>query len=259
MDTIAFDRELAEKGWVIFHDALKGDLVGRLRRDCLKWIDICTQYQIASKINTNGDGTAHHSVGAGDSIDEFIDLHLFHAWLKHYFDSKPYILHACNPVGGFPRVENYVHRVHRDVATFIPNYNLRINMLVMLDDFTIENGATRVLSGSHRRAAQPDDREFDANSESLTGRAGSVVLFNSYLWHRGTLNTTARDRVALTLSYGPAFVKPQMDYARLIGEEKGAQLSDLTRQVLGFNSRVPVNLGEWYRPRSDRLYLPDQG
>ncbi|WP_082508388.1 phytanoyl-CoA dioxygenase family protein [Burkholderia sp. Leaf177] len=259
MDITTFDREMDAKGWVIFPGAIEPGLVDRLRHDCLKWIDICTQYQVASGINAQGDGTAHHSVGAEDSIDEFIGLHVFHAWLQHYFESKPYILHACNPVGGFPRVQNYVHRVHRDVATFIPDYRLRINMLVMLDDFTLENGATRVLSGSHRQPVQPGDDEFNARSEPLTGRAGSVVLFNSYLWHKGTLNTTSRNRVALTLSYGPAFVKPQMDYARLIGEDRGAALSPLTRQVLGFNSRVPVSLAEWYRPRPDRLYLPDQG
>jgi len=259
MDMTTFDHGLAKQGWIVFPDALDAGLVDRLRRDCLKWVDICTGYQVASGINTNGDGTAHHSIGANDSIDEYVGMHLFHPWLEHFFAGKPYILHACNPVGGVPRAQNYVHRVHRDVATFIPNFNLRMNMLVMLDDFTIENGATQVLSGSHVQNEQPDDATFAAGAEYLTGRAGSVVLFNSYLWHRGTLNTTARNRVALTLSYGPAFVKPQMDYARLIGEERGAQLAPLTRQVLGFNSRVPVSLSEWYRPRTERLYLPDQG
>jgi len=35
--------------------------------------------------------------------------------------------------------------------------------------------------------------------------------------------------------------------------------SELSRQVLGYNSRVPVRLEEWYRPRESRLYQADQG
>lgn len=186
-------------------------------------------------------------------------MHIFHKYLSHFFCDRPYILHACNPVGGFPNASSYVHRVHRDTATYIPMFNVRMNMLVMLDEFTIANGATRAISGSHLMSTQPDDQEFNETSVPILGPAGSVVLFNSYLWHRGGLNTTQDNRVALTLSFGPAFIKPQMDYARLLGETRGKKLSPLSRQVLGFNSRVPTNLDEWYKPREERLYLPDQG
>ncbi|VWD45342.1 phytanoyl-CoA dioxygenase family protein [Burkholderia lata] len=254
-----FDREISERGWILLERAIDTDAVASLRRDCLTWVDICTSHQIANDINTSGDGTAHHAIGRDDSIDAFVDRHLFHPYLSHYFADRPYILHACNPVGGNPNAVNYVHKIHRDVATYIPGFNFRMNMLVMLDDFTIENGATQVMTGSHRYAERPSDEAFEDASEYVTGPAGSVLLFNSYLWHRGTLNTTARNRVALTLSFGPAFIKPQMDYARLLGVARGTQMSPLTRQVLGYNSRVPTSHDEWYRPRSERLYQPDQG
>ena len=258
-DIIDFDDTIRTRGWALFPDAIPAGLVRELRRDSLKWIDVCAAHQIANKINLAGDGTGHNAIGGGDSIDAFIDLHLFHPYLSHFFSCKPYILHACNPVGGFPNLVNYVHRVHRDVATYIPMFNMRMNMLVMLDEFTIENGATRVLSGSHLMSEQPSDEEFERGSEPILGAAGSILLFNSYLWHKGTLNTTQENRVALTLSFGPAFIKPQMDYARMLGESRGRQLSELTRQLLGFNSRVPVSLAEWYKPKAERLYLPNQG
>lgn len=258
-DLATFDREIAERGWILVERAIDTDTVASLRRDCLDWVDICTAHQVANGINAAGDGTAHHSIGRDDSIDAFVDMHLFHPHLSRYFADRPYILHACNPVGGGPNLVNYVHRIHRDVGTYIPDFNFRMNMLVMLDDFTIENGATQVMTGSHRCAERPADDAFERACEYVTGPAGSVLLFNSYLWHRGTLNTTQRHRVALTLSFGPAFVKPQMDYARLLGDARGTRMSALTRQVLGYNARVPTCHDEWYRPRSERLYLPDQG
>lgn len=259
MNTTHRNSSLHDDGWVIFENALDSDLIKEMRADCLKWVEICAQYQIKNKINQSGDGTAHHSIGGNDSIDRFVAMHKFHDQLSEYFDGQPYILHACNPVSGGPRQSTYVHKIHRDVATFIPDYKFRINMLVMLDDFTLENGATQVMPGSHTNPNPPDAETFDANHISILGKAGSVVLFNSYLWHKGGYNVTDANRVALTLSFGRAYVKPQMDYARLLGEDYGQNLSELTRQVLGYNSRVPVNLDEWYQPKSTRLYHADQG
>lgn len=259
INKIDFDEKMQRDGWYVFENVLSGILVLELRRDCLKWIDICAGYQIANKINETGDGTAHHTVGAGDSIDEFLNHHFLHPYISHFFSGAPYILHACNPVGGFPNANTYIHRVHRDVATYIPHYNMRMNMLVMLDDFTVENGATRVLRGSHAQSERPADDVFDRKSEPLLGSAGSIAVFNSFLWHKGGHNSTSGNRVALTLSFGPAFIKPQMDYARLLGEEYGRKLSELSRQVLGYNARVPTSLDEWYKPKSERFYWANQG
>lgn len=254
-----FSREIDTDGWVVFPKVLDEGHTTALREDCMKWIDVCRTLQIAGGVNLDGDGTAHHAVGGNDSIDEFIDRHLFHDYLSHYVERRPYILHACNPVGGGPGAHTYVHKVHRDVATYIPNFRLRINMLVMLDDFTVENGATQVLRGSHRFPEKPSDDLFERQCEQIVGPSGTVVLFNSYLWHRGGFNHTQRHRVALTLSFGPAFIKPQVDYARMLGEVRGEQMSELTRQVLGYNARVAISREEWYRPAGKRLYRADQG
>ncbi|MCE8025895.1 phytanoyl-CoA dioxygenase family protein [Billgrantia aerodenitrificans] len=254
-----FDQEIRERGWVVFEKILPDELTQALREDSLKWIDVCSKYQIKNGINTSGDGTAHQCIGGNDSIDRFIDMHLFHKYIARYFDDKPYICNCCTPIGGFPGANIYVHQVHRDVRTFIPGYHLRLNMLIMCDDFTLENGATYVLSGSHKTEGRPDDDVFERQHERIVAPAGSVSLFNSALWHRGGHNATDRKRVALTIGYGRPFVKPQMDYARMLGEDYGRGLSPLTRQVLGYNARVPVSLDEWYRPVAERLYHADQG
>lgn len=259
MDTMTFDAKMEQDGWCVFDEVLTKRLVADLRRDCLKWIDICKNYQIRAGINESGDGTAHQAIGAEDSIDEFLDLHLLHSYISHFFNEAPYTLNACTPVGGFPQYDTYIHKIHRDVGTFIPNFNIRTNMLVMLDDFTVENGATLVLRGSHKQMKKPTEEYFEENSEPLLGKAGSIVLFNSYLWHKGGFNRTDKNRVALTLSFGLAFIKPQLDYARYLGEKRGQQLSELSRQVFGYNARVPTTLDEWYLPKEKRLYHADQG
>ncbi|GAA4015315.1 phytanoyl-CoA dioxygenase family protein [Actimicrobium antarcticum] len=259
MDINIFKERIDKDGFFIIPNLLTSDFVAELNRDCLSWVNVCEQYQISAGINVAGDGTGHHSVGANDSIDRFIAQHILHKYIDTYFNQKPYILHACNPLKGEPKKLNYVHNIHRDTKTFIPDYHFRLNIIVMLDDFKKDNGATQVLLGSHLLPERPDEIIFNKNHVSLLGKAGTVVLFNSYLWHKGGINITDKNRVALTLSFSPAFIKPQMDYARLLGEEYGRNLSDLTRQVLGYNARVPISLKEWYQTSEHRLYHSNQG
>ena len=52
-------------------------------------------------------------------------------------------------------------KAHRDVRAWTSDYKLSLNMLVMLDDFTLENGATLFLAGSHRAEAMPSRDAFD--------------------------------------------------------------------------------------------------
>jgi len=54
-------------------------------------------------------------------------------------------------------------------------------------------------------------------------------------------------------------VKQQLDYPRALGDEFGASLSPVLRQVLGYNARVPASLDEWYQPPERRLYQKSQG
>lgn len=79
-----------------------------------------------------------------------------------------------------------------------------VTALWMLDEFTAENGATRVVPGSHKltRAppkslTQPLARHRD--EVIITGPAGSVLLLNGHLWHSGRRNETAGARRAVQM------------------------------------------------------------
>ena len=255
-----FEADMRTIGWSVFPTILPPAQVESMRADALAWVKKCEALQIKAGINAGGDGTGHHAVGEdAGALDAFLHQHLFHPYLSHYFAEKPYILHAANPIYCAKGRSAYVQDMHRDTNTVIPGYRFRINMLVMLNDFTVENGATQMLPDSQHMLEKPSEEIFQQGYKTLTGPAGSVVLFDSYLWHRGGQNITDTLRVAHTLSFGPAFVKPQVDYARMLGEAYGEALSPLSRQVLGYNVRVPTSLDEWYRPKAERLYHADQG
>lgn len=114
------------------------------------------------------------------------------------------------------------------------------NSLWMLDDFTAENGALRVVPGSHRWGRRPQDalsdpREAHPDEVLVTGRAGDVVIMNSHLWHGGTANRTAGRRLALHAFYCRSD-KPQQQYQKsLLRPETLAGLSAEARAILALD------------------------
>ncbi|CAA2138990.1 phytanoyl-CoA dioxygenase family protein [Methylobacterium bullatum] len=254
-----FDEQFDRKGWVQLDGVVPAENLKAIREAVLKSVADCGRRQVEGGATTSPDGTAHHSVGQYSALDAFLDQDWVDDLVAHYFGGGAYILHAFNPASVGPAVTSYLHRIHRDVRTFGGGFRLMLNMLVMVDPFTTENGATHVLSGSHHSPTPPPEDVFWAESERLVGPAGTIVLFDSNLWHAAGSNRTDTIRTALTLSFSRAFVKQQMDYPRFLGLAYGESVSSRMRQLLGFNAMVPVSYEEFYQPASKRLYKADQG
>jgi len=111
------------------------------------------------------------------------------------------------------------------------------NSLWMLDDFTVENGATRMIPRSHawRRLPEPRNTGSLAGEQLITGEAGTLVIMNAHLWHGGTANRTDRCRRALHAFY-TRNDKPQQQYQKeLLRPETVAALTPLQRRVLALD------------------------
>lgn len=112
------------------------------------------------------------------------------------------------------------------------------NSIWLIDDFTPENGATRVVPGSHRSTLTPVEAMGDPTRPHpdevlLLGRAGDVVVFNAHTWHGGTLNRTDRPRRALHGYFTRRHQPQQLDQQKYLRRETWEQLSPAMRVVLG--------------------------
>ncbi|MDQ1088740.1 MULTISPECIES: phytanoyl-CoA dioxygenase family protein [unclassified Siphonobacter] len=260
MDLETFKSEMDTKGWVIFHEVLEDSF----REELIKAQDIateeCRQIQIKNGVVNRTAGTSHHLVVFEGPFMKFVEEMPLHEYLTAYFDNGPYILNSFGGVMNFKaETSSYVGNVHRDIRTWSGDLPLMMNMLVMLDDFTPENGATWFMSGSHKYAEKPTDEEFFAVAEQAVAKKGSIVLFNSNVWHAAGTNQTDQIRRGLTPMFTKPFFKPQFDYSRYFGYDRVANFPPLAKQLLGYNSRVPANLDEWYQVPEKRLYIPGQG
>jgi ectoine hydroxylase-related dioxygenase (phytanoyl-CoA dioxygenase family) len=112
------------------------------------------------------------------------------------------------------------------------------NSIWLLDDFTVENGATRVVPGSHRWGRKPSDLMADPaaahpDQVPLLAPAGTVVIFNSHVWHGGTLNRSTAPRRALHSYFTRRHQPQQLDQAKYLRPETERRLSDAALFVLG--------------------------
>lgn len=118
------------------------------------------------------------------------------------------------------------------------------NAIFMLDDFTSENGATRIVPGSHRWGQRPQEQMADPFAPHpqqihVTGKAGTVVICNAHTWHGGTANRTGTQRRAMHAFYCRAD-KPQQQYQKqLLRPETQARLSPQMRALLALDD--PLN------------------
>jgi hypothetical protein len=254
----AHERALCDDGWTLLPAALPGDFLHRLTRELEAAYADQRALQVRNGVGAGADGTVHHLPCVGGAFLELLAMQPGRPLLERYFGG-PYILNTFGGVLNLPNQLSYVGRVHRDQRTFSGDLHLMLQLLVMLDDFTEENGATYFLSGSHRLTTAPSDEAFFRGAARAVGTAGSIVVFNSNLWHAAGANRTDRSRRALTLAFTLPFMKQQLDYPRALGYERGESLSPDVRQLLGYNARVPASLDEWYQPPDKRMYKRDQG
>lgn len=111
------------------------------------------------------------------------------------------------------------------------------NSIWLLDDFTAENGSTRVVPGSQRwgktpQQAMDDPRAAHPNEVLLLAPAGTVVIFNSHTWHGGTLNRTSQRRRAMHSYFCRRDQPQQLDQRKYIQPATYTRLSEAARYIL---------------------------
>jgi hypothetical protein len=248
---------MAKRGWVKFPRAVGTDQLAELRKDAERVYSLRREIQVRNGVADGMKGVAHHVPGEGGALDRFLDTLPLADEIERHFNGKVILLNfsaVMHPPGG----KTYTCKPHRDVRAFSGDFPLSLNMLVMLDDFTVENGATLMLSGSHRVEAMPAPDVFQAQAQPIEGKAGDILLFDSLLVHAAAPNRSKAKRRALTLCFGRPFMKPQMDWVRVFGSAAEARMSPLTRQLLGYHARVPESLDEFYQPPERWTFKADQ-
>lgn len=248
--------EVVENGYAVLPNAISKDLASDLRT---RLAEIVQTQRINQTPKTASDDYMVHNPMFLDP--EFMAL-LEHPSLVEVFDtflSETSIIYACTTSSMPAGSSNYSGRIHVDSPRIIPGYFSKIGIILALDDFTIENGATFILPRSQNTEVAPDTEYFFKKAERLILSAGDFAILDPRVWHCGGNNQSTRDRHAFTISGCRSFMRQRFDYPRFMDEKSVSELSPTLRRLLGFNVRVPTSLEEYYMSGDDRLYKPNQG
>jgi len=131
--------------------------------------------------------------------------------------------------------------LHADWGVLAEGEDFQVcNSIWLLDDFTADNGATRVVPGSHRQRGKAPADELDGDPQAthpdevqLLAPAGTVVVFNSHVWHGGTRNGTDRPRRAMHSYFARRGVPQQLNQAEYLRVRTQERLSPAALYVLG--------------------------
>lgn len=110
----------------------------------------------------------------------------------------------------------------------------------MLDDFTPQNGATRLVPGSHLTGQIPKEVMADVYAPhpqeiTLTGQRGDVAIFNGHCWHAGGQNRTDGPRRALLAHYFRAGIPRSKDRRQHLDPDVRARMSERELEILGLD------------------------
>jgi len=91
--------------------------------------------------------------------------------------------------------------LHRDLSAHRPGDT--VQALAFLDDYGPENGATRIVPGSHRPVQGEPEFNFcdESGSVQLSGRTGDILVFDADLVHAASLNPTGARRRSMLICY----------------------------------------------------------
>lgn len=147
---------------------------------------------------------------------------------------------------------------HPDYIRLMNGFRASLNMMFVISDYTQETGATHVLPGSHQKP-RPPAHVLERDGIPVEAPAGSVIVFDSTLWHKSGTNRSNKDRLAINHQFTCSWFKQQLDYVRALDEGLILSLPERTQQLLGYFTRVPTSLDEYYQPKDKRLYRAGQG
>jgi ectoine hydroxylase-related dioxygenase (phytanoyl-CoA dioxygenase family) len=141
---------------------------------------------------------------------------------------------------------------HRDLnyQHFVSSRPLSISGLLCVDDFSDETGGTYLLPASHKVEPFPSLSFVEQNQIVVNAKAGSWIVFDSMMFHRGSYNRSNKVRRAINHMFALPFLKQQISLPQALNHrfEKDPFLS----KFLGYESEPPQSVRQFRQDRIDR-------
>lgn len=259
-------KTLNEQGFTLLPDVVPPDECERLKaileETHRRYAPFYAQNRVTRhRLNLNTEEKVVYNIHNKDSaflafIDRLPVFDVVDKFLRQgsYRNADPVILRqntARTPLRDKPK-----QQLHIDSRLPGCPYPLMAVVAWILDDFTEENGATRVVPGSHRWTDYPEDGVVHPEEIMVCGRQGSAIIMDGGLWHGSGANRTDGTRWCMLSTYVRWFFKPAFDFNRNMPRDFYASMTERQRQVMGYDCNPPMDEFTRISARSDAPDVP---
>lgn len=164
-----------------------------------------------------------------------------------------FILQQQNAIINSPVKQNYQLAWHRDLSYqhFVATRPIAVSALVCVDDFSELTGGTHMLPASHKVEKFPSPEFVQKYEKPVVAKAGSALVFDSMIFHRGGINRSNNIRRGVNHMYALPFIKQQIDIPNIL---EGKYSDDaFYRRFLGYESEAAASVVSWRSKRLEKL------
>jgi ectoine hydroxylase-related dioxygenase (phytanoyl-CoA dioxygenase family) len=229
--------EIQVYGFTVIHEVLNPNEISELR-------DFVVAEEERIGVITRHRGEARHLANLVNLSPMFFKI-IDHPKVLPFIEAimgRDLILGSLN--ARVVRPGDGVQTLHSDVPLPLHRYGpeapVMMNTIWPLHDYTVANGATRVVPGTHQSRLQEPPDGFETHYEfPVEAPAGSVIIINGQTWHGGGANRTEAKRVAMFAHYRYGkWMRFQCDPHDEFPEEWFEQLNDRQKQLLRMTNGV---------------------
>jgi len=249
---------LEENGYTILRDWVSKEWLNKFKENLPR---LFKEHSQIRKENNNGivsNGVAMNVLASDDLFIDFLQVMLDKGLINDLEDNyfkRDCILNSLTALNNVPSESKMFHKkVHRDLSGYSHPTPILLNMLIMVHDFTEENGGTLILPDSHLTEDEPTEQYWKENSVHMTGHAGDLIIWNSNVYHASGINKTKNDRIAIPITLSLPYYKQLLDYPRAIGLERQSEFNTDMQRLLGYHSTPASSVKEWYEPTNAVRY-----
>jgi ectoine hydroxylase-related dioxygenase (phytanoyl-CoA dioxygenase family) len=225
--------DLKRDGYTVVRGAIQGALVGDVERELAR-IEKAEKVVPASNIFEGLRTVRIYNLLARARVFEAIPVHESVLPIVERVLDKGCLVSSLSSIAIEPGEDAQIlHADDQLIPLPKPHVPIICNTMWAITDFTEENGATRLVPGSHTRPRSPDLGEAVETVPAEMER-GSVLVFDGSIWHGGGANRSAARRTGVAMNYCAGWMRQQENQQLGIPLDVARGFSDRLRRLCGF-------------------------
>ena len=148
---------------------------------------------------------------------------------------EAYLIGSCTAIEIHPGESTQV--LHRDDSIYphhIPGIELQVSVMWALNDFTLDNGATHVVPGSHLWQHGREPTTTDPVLQAPMTK-GSALFYLGSVWHGGGANNTAKPRAGLINTYCLGWLRQEVNHILSVPRDVASNLPEHIQRLMGYS------------------------